>query len=87
MDNEIWHVYIIECKDSKLYVGIAKDVEKRVLLHNKGIACRFTKYRHPVKLLYQEQCLNHALAAQRESEIKGFSKKKKLQLINKDPSA
>ena len=31
--SDFWHVYIIECKDKKLYVGIAKDLDKRIELH------------------------------------------------------
>ncbi len=83
MDNdEIWYVYIIECRDKKLYVGIAKDVERRVALHNKGRACRFTKYRYPVRLLYAETCLGVNSAMKRERQLKGFSRKKKVELFN-----
>lgn len=86
---DIWHVYIIECKDKELYVGIAKDVTKRIDLHNRGSACRYTKYRNPVKLVYKEMQRSYLLARKREKEIKGFRKEKKLRLINifKDSSA
>lgn len=43
MDDR-WFVDVIECKAKELYVGIAKDVKQRVDLHNKGLACRYTKY-------------------------------------------
>ena len=85
MGNDIWNVYIIKCRDGKLYVGIAQDVEKRVKLHNKGLACRFTKYRNPVILLYQEAHDSKSSARLREIEIKGFSQKKKLEIIFKVP--
>jgi len=85
--HENWHVYIIECNDKELYVGIAKDVQKRTQLHNKGSACRYTKYRNPVKLVFAEKLGSYSLARGREKEIKGFTRKKKLALINRDPSA
>ena len=78
---EEWYVYILKCRDEKLYVGIAKDVSKRVALHNKGLACRFTKYRRPVELLFSEKQNNYYQARLREKEIKGFSRDKKSKLI------
>ena len=81
--GNFWYTYIIECKDKKLYVGITKDVNKRVELHNKGRACRFTKYRKPVKLVHKEKCNNKSEARNRELEIKGYSRQKKIELIGK----
>ena len=60
--SDSWHVYIIECKDKKLYVGVAKDLDKRIKLHKKGLVCRFTKYRKPVKLIYKERHCNKSEA-------------------------
>jgi putative endonuclease len=77
-----WYVYIVRCRDEKLYVGIAKDVKKRVALHNKGLACRFTKYRKPVQLIFEEKQEDYRQARTREKEIKGFSREKKQQLIS-----
>ena len=81
--SENWNVYIIKCRDSKLYVGIAKDVQRRVEEHNRGIACRFTKYRCPVKLLWSENFSDYKSAYQREKELKGFSRKKKFEAMSK----
>ena len=87
MNSDIWNVYIVECRDKKLYIGIAKDVDKRVALHNRGLACRFTKYRYPVKLLYKEEHSTKSLARLRELELKGFSRLKKFEIIRKGSSA
>ncbi len=87
MDTRDWFVYIVECRDKKLYTGIALDVEKRISEHNKGRGCRFTRYRWPVRLLFKERCLGKSLARIREIEIKKLSKAEKLELINKGPSA
>ncbi len=83
MVQKSWFVYIIECKDDRLYTGISNDVVKRVEAHNKGTGCRFTKYRFPVKLLYQEECGIKSAARKREIEIQGFSRSKKLDLMSK----
>ena len=79
--SDTWFVYIIECNDKKLYVGIAKDIAMRIKLHNKGLACRFTKYRKPVKLIYKEKHSNKSEARNRELEIKGYNRDKKLKLV------
>jgi len=81
-DFSFWHVYIIECSDKKLYVGIAKNLDKRIELHNKGLACRFTKYRTPVKLIYKEKRSSKSEARNRELEIKGYSRQRKLELAD-----
>ena len=78
-----WFVYIAECRNKTLYVGIAKNVNKRIEDHNKTKKCRYTKYRKPLLLIYKELCQNYNAARKREKEIKGFSRKKKLVLVNK----
>ena len=75
-----WFLYIVECRTKDLYVGIAKDVAKRIGLHNQGNACRYTKFRRPVALIYQELCGSYELARKREREVKKFSRAKKLAL-------
>ncbi len=76
-----WYVYIIQCKDSKLYTGITNNLKRRIKAHNNGSGCRFTKCRRPVKLLHSEECLSRPEALSREAGIKRLSREKKLQLI------
>ena len=75
-----WFLYIAECKDKRLYVGIAKDVDRRIKEHNIGNNCRYTKFRRPVKLLYKEQLPDYTKARKKEAVVKKFSRKKKLAL-------
>jgi len=83
MEPKPWFVYIVKCRDSRLYTGISNDVRKRVETHNKGMGCRFTKYRYPVVLLFQEECGTKSVARKRELEIQKLARSKKLELINK----
>ena len=82
-----WFVYIAECRDKTLYVGIAKNINKRIKDHNTTNKCRYTRFRKPLRLAYNELCQNYNTARKRESEIKKFSRKNKLVLINcsRDP--
>jgi putative endonuclease len=82
MKEKLWSIYIVECSDGKLYTGISNDVERRVNAHNKGKGCKFTKYRWPVKLMYQKECGTKSAARKREIQIQGFTRCRKLELIN-----
>ncbi len=81
--KNIWSVYIVKCRDGKLYTGISNDVERRVAEHSKGKGCRFTKYRYPVRLVYQKECGTKSAARKRELEIQTFTRNKKLSLISR----
>jgi len=81
--EKTWSVYIVECKDKRLYTGISNNVAKRVAEHNKGRGCRFTRYRYPVKLVYQTKCGTKSAARKKELEIQGLARRKKLELIYK----
>jgi predicted GIY-YIG superfamily endonuclease len=68
MDN--WWVYIIE-KKAGLYVGITTDLENRMLQHGQPTS------------LYYEGPISKLEALKRERTLKGWSRKKKLELIEK----
>jgi predicted GIY-YIG superfamily endonuclease len=64
-----WWVYIVE-KKAKLYVGITTDLQNRMSQHDCSA---------PV---YCEGPMSKAEALKRERNLKGWSRKKKLQLIS-----
>jgi len=76
-----WFCYILQCGDGSLYVGVAKDLERRVKRHNWGVGSRHTALRRPVKLVWQEEHANQRSARGREAELKGWRREKKLELI------
>lgn len=76
------YVYIVECKDGTLYTGYTVNLEKRIISHNEGKGAKYTRGRIPVVLKYYEEYENKNDALKRESKIKNFKKKKKLELIN-----
>ncbi len=82
-EDKAWFVYIVKCRDGRLYTGISNDIAKRIKAHNSGKGCKFTKYRFPVKLVYQEKCGTNSLARRRELEIQSFTRSKKLKLIRR----
>jgi predicted GIY-YIG superfamily endonuclease len=77
--EERWFCYILQCGDGSLYVGVAKDLERRVKRHSWGVGSRHTALRRPVKLVWQD--VNQRSARGREAELKGWRREKKLELI------
>ncbi len=75
-------VYIVRCNNGSYYTGITYDIQKRILEHNSGLTTSITKSRRPVELVYKEEFDDRIKAAQREREIKGWSRVKKENLIN-----
>jgi len=48
--NIMWHVYLLKCKDGKVYTGFTSNLEERLKRHSKG-EVNYTKTRLPVKLI------------------------------------
>jgi len=80
----LYYTYILECSDNSLYVGCTNNLTKRIKQHNESKwGAHYTKIRRPVILKYFEEFKTLREARQRESEIKGWRREKKLNLIKK----
>jgi len=81
--NKIWYLYIVKCKDESLYTGISTNIKRRIEEHNLKLGAKSLRGKIPVELVYFEKYNNQIEVAKREQEIKGWSRKKKLDLIKK----
>ncbi len=73
--KHIYYVYVIQSEsDSHLYVGLSKDIIKRVKAHNNGQVFS-TKGFRPWKLVYQEKIGERTEARKREKYLKHGSGK------------
>ena len=78
-----YYVYIMtNVGNDVLYVGVTNDIVRRVYEHKNGVADGFTKKYNVNKLVYAEECGDIYAAISREKQIKGWSRKKKFDLIN-----
>ena len=80
---QAWFVYIIEASDGSLYTGATTDVARRFAEHcgtDKG--ARFFRGRKPLQVVYTETHPDRSSAQRRESVIKSFTRKGKLELIS-----
>jgi putative endonuclease len=75
------YMYILECIDGSYYTGSTWNIEQRVWEHQKGLGANYTKHRLPVKLVYYEEYKRIDDAFYREKQVQGWSRKKKLALI------
>ena len=74
--------YILECADGSFYVGCTNNLKTRLKQHNESKwGAHYTKLRRPVILRYSEEFKTLKGTRQRESEIKGWRREKKLVLI------
>ena len=63
-----------------LYTGVTNDVVKRVYEHKEKLVKGFTKKYNINKLVYYEMSNDVHVAIAREKQIKGGSRKKKIEL-------
>ena len=75
-------MYILECADGSLYTGSTNDLERRLAEHKNGNGANYTKTKLPVELVYYEEYSRIDYAFYREKQVQGWSRKKKLALIN-----
>ena len=82
MKIQLYYVYILTTKlNTVLYTGITNDIKRRLFEHKTGANDGFTKKYHVHKLVYFEVFDSVDLAIAREKQIKGYSREKKVKLI------
>ena len=76
-------IYIMTNKNNAvLYTGVTSNLFKRVSEHKDKIVAGFTSAYNVTKLVYYEEFETMPEAIAREKQIKGGSRRKKLDLIN-----
>lgn len=78
-----YYFYILRANDNSLYSGIARDLEKRVRVHNLGKGAKYLRGRLPVRLVYSEKFSDKSSALKREAEVKKWTKKEKERLVKR----
>lgn len=79
-----YYIYIVtNFENGTLYTGVTNDLVRRIYEHKNKLVDGFTKDYGLDKLVYYEVIDSVEQAILREKQIKGGSRKKKLDLINK----
>ena len=83
----MYYVYIMTNKNNNvLYVGVTNNLERRAYEHKNGLVDGFTKRYNIDKLVFYEETSDVVSAIEREKQIKGWLRAKKIALIDKTNS-
>ena len=77
-----WYfVYILASRSRRLYVGVTNDLERRIYEHKQKLADGFTKMYKIDRLVHFEETSDALTAIEREKQIKGLLRAKKIALV------
>ena len=76
-----YYVYIMTNRSKTLYTGVTNDLIRRVYEHKNKMVEGFTKKYNITRLLYFEETSDVQAAIEREKQIKGWLRSKKIGLI------
>ncbi len=82
-EGKSWHLYVLQCGDGSYYTGITTDVSRRVAMHNRGRAAKYTSGRRPVRLVYEEVAGSRSEALKKEERFKKQTRAMKTAQIRK----
>ena len=83
MRYEFW-VYIMASLSGTLYIGMTNSIERRAWEHKNGTIEGFSKKYGCNRLVFFEKYGDVRTAINREKELKGWTRKKKIALIESD---
>lgn len=66
-----------------LYIGMTNNLQRRLLEHERGFIEGFTKRYHVIDLIFFEETPDVHSALAREKQLKGWTRKRKIELIKK----
>ena len=76
-----YYVYIMTNNSGTLYVGVTNDLIRRVAEHKSGATKGFTSRYKMTRLVYFEMGGDALAAIEREKQIKGWIRRRKIALV------
>ena len=78
----LYYVYILASRNRVLYIGITRDLGKRLIEHRSGLwPHSFVAQYNVTQLVYWEEFTDVRQAIAREKQLKGWRRSKKIRLI------
>lgn len=74
-------VYILKGPKDHLYIGVTNNLDRRIERHEQGDGAEFTRRNRVFSLVYTETFQTLLEARRRESQVKGWRREKKENLI------
>ena len=82
-DYDFWIYIVTNRNDSVLYIGVTNSLSRRTWKHREGIGANFPSRYQCKKLIYYEHYRDIRDALARESQLKKWSRAKKIALISR----
>jgi putative endonuclease len=76
-----YHVYIMASRSRRLYIGVTGHLARRIQQHRTGQFRGFSRKYQMKRLVYAEETSDVLAAIHREKELKGWARRRKLELI------
>ncbi len=76
-----YYVYIMTSRNRTLYIGVTRDLTRRVFEHKQQLTTGFTKKYKVSSLVFFETTSDVEVAIAREKQLKGWRRSKKVALI------
>mgnify|MGYP001088975474 CR=1 FL=1 len=86
-EDTTWYLYLIECRNGRLYAGIATDPRRRFADHAAGRGAMFTRINRPLRLLGSRPYPSQSLATKAEIGLKRLDRSAKLAWARENPAA
>ena len=81
MNKGSYYVYILSSFKRTLYTGVKNDLTRRVAEHKSKLIPGFTAKYNVTRLVYYEEFSSITDAIEREKRLKGWTRAKKITLI------
>lgn len=81
MITKEYFVYIMTNRSGTLYIGVTNNLQRRIYEHKRKLVSGFTSKYNINRLIYFEATSDILEAISREKQLKGLTRKKKLDLI------
>ncbi len=79
--DRCYYVYILSSRSGVLYTGVTRDLQRRVYQHKTGTIQGFTARFSVIRLVYFESTPDVRAAIAREKVIKGWTRERRVRLI------
>jgi len=82
MGRKSYWTYILASRTRVLYIGVTNNLNRRLAEHRAGVGSRFTSRYRVHRLVFAEEHSDVRDAIQREKQLKGWKRDRKVALIN-----
>ena len=86
MRERVYYTYIVASRTRSLYIGMSGDLERRMQQHRSREGDGFTARYRCDRLVWFERFADPLVAITREKELKGWTRAKKIALIERENS-